>query len=211
MRSPGTPALIIKISTKVIGDVYQKSLAFLQAASACYPTFLPALDRIFSCSRKGLVKSQRALLTDGGVYENIGVTPLEPGRDESISTNTFPCEYIIACNAGAGSFDGAGPWPYWLLSRVVRSFETVFRRVQESATKRLYDHLATGRIKGLIYSYLGQDDEWLPYIPADLVSRESVCSYPTNLSAMSELDLELIVNRGEQLTRLLITQHCPEL
>ena len=31
MRSPGTPALIIKISTKVIGDVYQKSLAFLQA------------------------------------------------------------------------------------------------------------------------------------------------------------------------------------
>ena len=73
------------------------------AASAAYPALLPALDRKYRFTRKGSITNPtRVLLTDGGVFENIGVSPMEPGRTPSISTNVFDPDYIICCDAGGG-------------------------------------------------------------------------------------------------------------
>ena len=38
-----------------------------------------------------------------------GIQVLEPGRDPRVSLHTFPCDYIISCNAGQGQEAVAGP------------------------------------------------------------------------------------------------------
>ena len=60
-------------------------------ASAAYPTFLPALDEELPFDKRdGARRSERVVLTDGGVYDNLGLAPLWPDRDASISLNVIP-------------------------------------------------------------------------------------------------------------------------
>lgn len=77
------------------------------------------------------------------------------------------------------------------------------------AKTRLHYYSAKGDIEGFIYSYLGQIDNRLPWSPTGLVSRKSVISYPTNFSSMSKKDIEQLSDRGEMLTRLLISHYMP--
>ena len=51
------------------------------AASAAYPAVLPAVDLRFTfIDRAGKKSPERVILTDGGAYDNLGITCLEPGR-----------------------------------------------------------------------------------------------------------------------------------
>jgi len=186
-------------------------LALAVAASAAYPVLLPALDRDFVfINNKGEERQTRVLLTDGGIFDNLGVTPIEPGRSAAVSSNVHTPDYIVACNAGAGLLS-EDPIPYWWPSRMVRAFEAVFRKVQNGAYQRLHAHVAAGQLRGFILSYLGQQDDRLPHRPPDLVPREDVVDYPTDFSAMRDHDIEMLARRGEVLTRLLIAEYCPEL
>lgn len=72
-------------------------------------------------------------------------------------------------------------------------------------------HKHEGTLKGFILPYLGQNDDAIPFRPHDLISRDQVVDYPTNLAAMADNQIELISGRGEQLTHLLLTHYCPEL
>jgi len=180
------------------------------AASAAYPVFLPALDERMVFEKDGKVESACVILTDGGVYDNLGVTCLEPGRTADISTNVFEVDYIICCDAGHGQPAGRIK-PYWWRSRIQQTFETTHRRVQTTAYGRLHNYVETGGISGFVMPYLGQIDERLPFLPPDLVSRERVIAYPTDFSAMREEDLHMLSLRGEQLTRLLVARYAPEL
>jgi NTE family protein len=187
------------------------SLAHAVGASAAFPIFLPALDEeVAFVDHDGTVKKHRILLTDGGVYDNLGTTVLEPGRTSDFSYNLFDVEYIISCDAGHGMLSGDSV-PYWFLPRVARSFETVFRKAQNAAQDRLHRLRATGAIKGFVLAYLGQQDHRLPYRPADLVPRDAVVGYPTDFAAMPDIDIKNLASRGERLTRLLIDHYCPEL
>ena len=56
-------------------------LGFAATASAAYPIFLPAFDRTWKFRNGGKEKEHRVLITDGGVYDNLGIQVLEPGRD----------------------------------------------------------------------------------------------------------------------------------
>ena len=181
------------------------------AASAAYPALLPALDLKFDFRHRNNQEVQeRVLLTDGGVFDNLGVTCLEPGRSAQYSTNVFQPEYIISCSAGPGLLS-EDVYPYWWPSRMIRAFESVFRKAQDSAYERLHRHVESGKLNGFILAYLGQQDYRLPYIPPDLVRREEVFDYPTDFAPIAEMDIERIALRGEQLTRLLIAQYCPVL
>jgi len=77
--------------------------------------------------------------------------------------------------------------------------------------QRLHAFKETGAIKGFALPYLGQIDERLPWKPSALVPRSEVFGYPTNFSGMTDAWIEKLSNRGEQLTRCLIAQHCPEI
>ena len=58
------------------------------AASAAYPILLPPLERQYEFTKgDDLVRCERVLLSDGGTFDNLGVTPLEPRRSSEITTN----------------------------------------------------------------------------------------------------------------------------
>ncbi len=185
------------------------SLAHAVAASAAYPIFLPALDRTYVFTKAGATSENRVILADGGLYDNLGTTCVEPGRKEEYSTNVFRPQYIVSCNAGYGIFSD-GTVPYGFFSRITRAFETEHRKVQDAAMKRLFEFSKSHEIRGFVLAYLGQQDKVLPSPPADLVRREQV-NYPTDFCAMTEEKIDLCSRRGEQLMALLVNTYCPEL
>jgi NTE family protein len=178
-------------------------VGFAAAASAAYPLLLPALDRTWRFRKNGVESDHRVLLTDGGVYDNLGLQVLEPARDPGVSLHTFGCEYLIVCNAGQGQAAGAGVHTGFF-SRVARSFDVVHRRVQDAAMRRLHQLREAGQIKGFVLPYLGQLDRNLPMPLGRLVPREEVIEYPTDFAAMSEDWIRKLTDRGEQLTRCLV-------
>jgi NTE family protein len=186
------------------------SVAHAVACSAAYPMMLPAFDRFYPFRKGGQVEKKRVLLTDGGVFDNLGTSCLEPGRNDAYSLHVFNPDYIICCYAGHGQFSGDGV-PFGFPSRAIASFESVFRKVQDAAVHRLHLLESSGQLKGFVLSYLGQQDSALPFVPPDLVKRDAVFGYPTDFAAMRSADIERISMRGEQLTRMLLAYYCPEL
>ena len=176
------------------------------AASAAFPLLLPPLIEEFLFERAGAVVAEKVVLTDGGVFDNLGITVLEPSRDRGISINSFPVTHIISLNAGPGQMSGDTS-PFWWLSRVRESFETVHRKVQDSSYSRLHRYVESGKLRGFGMVYLGQIDGRLPYVPADLVSHEAVRDYPTDFAPMAQSDLNMLALRGEQLTNIIIDRY----
>jgi NTE family protein len=193
-----------------VTNSHEINVAHAVAASAAYPAFLPALDCEFDFQRKGTTYKQRILLTDGGVYENLGISCMEPGRDSDISAHVFSPDYIICCNAGHGMFSG-DQIPNSLISRNVQATSAIMRKTQDAAMKRLHQFAASNLIKGFVLSYLGQNDGMLPYPIPDLVKREEVFGYPTDFKMMKDDDIDRLSLRGEQLTRELLNYYLPDL
>lgn len=188
------------------------TIAMAVAASAAYPALLPAIDRCLKFVQRGggESKNHRVILTDGGVYDNLGVTCMQPGKDPKFSTNVYSPEYIICCDAGPGQFD-ATTRPYSWRTRMVRSFETTFRQVQHGIQSQLHQWQKHGELKGFVYAYLGQQDSRLPSIPPGFVKRDQVVNYPTDFSPMPVSDINALSQRGEQLSQLLIEHYCSHL
>lgn len=176
------------------------------SASAAYPLALPAIDRRISfTSKDGAVSKRRVILTDGGVYDNLGLAPLWPDRDDSISFHVSQYSRIVACRAGYGL--EAAPAPSLAAARLTAAFESIFARAQNFGIKRLFDLKATGALDDFLHPYLGQKDERLACAPSDLISAREVAGYPTDFSAMPSEWIDKLVKRGEQLTHALLAEH----
>ncbi|MEU5099076.1 patatin-like phospholipase family protein [Streptomyces sp. NPDC020996] len=176
------------------------------AASAAYPALLPALERTFTFQhRDGGQQQHTVLLTDGGVYDNLGLSVLEPGRSPHHTQHVYDVPFIIACDAGLGEL--ALKAPHFIAGRLNRSFATVHRKAQDSARSRLHEWAASGRIDGFALAYLGMKDDRLPAPPADLVPRSAVATYPTDFAAMSRTHFDTITTRGEQLMRTVLPMY----
>lgn len=180
-------------------------IAHAVAASASYPVMLPALDERVTFEKDGISTARRVTLTDGGVYDNLGLAPLWPDRDPRISLDVGKFDHIIACRAGYGLTisDPAAFMP----SRMAAAFESVHARAQNLATTRLFDLKAAGRIRNVLLPYLGQDDRRLAVPPEDLVTRESVADYPTDFSAVPDEWIDRLSRRGQQLVHALLAEH----
>ncbi len=180
------------------------------AASAAFPAMLPALDEERRYIKRGETASHRTIVSDGGVYDNLGTSCLVPKRDSEFSTNVTEVDFIIACVAGTGVPDGSD-LPYLWSSRMVSTINTIHRRTHSMTFDLLHRLKENGDIKGFILPYLGQNDRALPCPPGNLVSRDATYDYPTDFDPMSQNDLELLTKRGEQLTRNLIETYHPDL
>ncbi|NNU82208.1 patatin [Halovulum dunhuangense] len=185
------------------------TIAKAVAASAAFPLLLPPLVEAFEFDRKGKRHRKTVLLTDGGVFDNLGVSVLEPGRAHDSAFN-YPVTHIISLNAGGGQFEG-DERRYWWLGRVARSFEAVHRKAQDSVYQRLHKYAETGELRAFGMIYLGQQDHKLPWIPPDLVLRDQVRDYPTDFAPMSASNLDLLSRRGEQLTHLIVDRYLADL
>jgi len=195
-----------------IGRLAQDEIAVADAvtASAAYPLFLPALDVVWPFNKRdGSRRVERVSMTDGGVYDNLGLAPLWPDRDPSISLNVDPVDTIICCRAGYGLRHD--PPSQFLIARLSSAFACIHDRAQNAAMKRLFDLQSSGKIRNFVLPYLGQDDSRLKYPPTDLVSRERAYAYPTDFSAMSMEWIDRLSRRGEQLTKALLQEHASHL
>lgn len=180
------------------------------AVSASFPAILPALDEQQRYTKRGETATHRTIVSDGGVYDNLGTSCLIPKRDNSFSTNVTETDFIIACVAGQGIPDGS-TLPYFWPSRMSETINTIHRRTHSMTFDLLHRLKESGEIKGFLLPYLGQNDAALPCPPPDLVARDKTFDYPTDFDPMSQEDLELIAKRGEQLTRNLIETYHPDL
>lgn len=181
------------------------------AASGAFPLLLPAVERTYTFRRHPGDPAEQhvVLLTDGGIYDNLGLSVMEPGRSAAHTAHAYDVNYIIACDAGRGRLPLASG--HFAGARLRRSFEIVHRRAQDSSRGRLHEAAAAGLIDGFIHAYLGMPDERLPIPVCDLVPAERVRNYPTNFRAVSESDLDALSLRGEQLTSSLLSHYCPDL
>ena len=185
------------------------SLADAVAASAAHPLLLPALDVSMTFTRRSETRVRRLTLTDGGVYDNLGLAPFWPGRDPAISMPVPEFDRIIACRADY-PLDVGVP-SVSLVPRLRAAFECVHARAQNSAISRLHDLAAAGRLRGILHPYLGQDDARLAAAPADLVPRDDVAGYPADFFAMREDWIDKLVRRGEGLVAALLSEHWPDM
>jgi NTE family protein len=186
------------------------SVAKAVAASAAFPALLPPLIETFGFERRGQIQRHTLVLSDGGVYDNLGLSVVEPNRDSNFSVNVYKPTHIISLNAGPGQFPTGGK-TFWFTGRLMRSFDAIYRKAQDAAYGRLHGFALSGDLKGFALVYLGQNDASLPVSPPDLISREDVRDYPTDFARMSERDIHLLTGRGEQLTRLLVSRYLPDL
>lgn len=185
------------------------SVAKAVAASAAFPILLPPLIEAFDFRKGGREYRDTVALTDGGVFENLGVSVLEPGRSQDI-TVAYPTTHIISLNAGAGQMESEGTH-FWWIGRVARSFSAVHRKVQDATYQRLHGFAESGELKAFGMIYLGQQDGRLPWAPPDLVRREEVSKYPTDFAPISRKNLDLLTKRGEQLTHIIVDRYLPRL
>ena len=183
------------------------------AASAAHPLAFPAYDLTETfVDRDGREHEQRVILTDGGVYDNLGTSAMLPGRSRHISTNVSdPHDWIIACDAGRGLFDGASR-PYWYAGRVKQSFDSTYCKAQDSDRSKLFDlNNQQDPVKGFVVAMLGMDDDHLPLPVPNLVPREQVTRFKTNLSALSATEIDLLTLRGQQIMGTLVAHYGPRL
>jgi len=185
------------------------SVAHAVAASAAYPLFLPAFDETLTFVKDGTLTNARVILTDGGIYDNLGLGSLWPDRSSDISLNVIPVDTIICCSAGYGLRQD--PPSQFIFARMLSVFSAVFDRAQNASMHRLHEAKRSGQIKKFLFPYLGQLDDQLPNPPANLVRREEAHAYPTDFNAMPDEWIERLSLRGEQLTSCLARSYIPEL
>ncbi|HEY1914287.1 MAG TPA: patatin-like phospholipase family protein [Streptosporangiaceae bacterium] len=202
----------LRSSCSVYGVILEPvTIADAVAASAAFPLLLPAIERSYTFTDPGTGQRQRQIvhLSDGGIYDNLGLSALEPRRSSTHTPHVYELDYIITCDAGRGRLPLVAG--HFAGTRLRRSFDTVHRRAQDAARAKLHDAAACGQLQGFVHAYLGMPDHRMPIPVADLVPVTSVRNYPTNFKAMTKTDLQLITTRAEQLTRTLLAYYCPNI
>jgi NTE family protein len=183
---------------RIVGEV---PVADAAAASASFPLLLPALVRSYEFEhRDGSRHTARLAMTDGGVYDNLGTSPLLPGRSREYTSHVYDLDALIVVDAGRGRYERR-PGGQWV-SRTKQTFEISHGRVKDAARAQLH---ALHDIR-MVHVYLGSRDDRLPFV-ADLVPRDPISAYRTNFAAMSPSALESLSVRAEQITRVLVTEY----
>ncbi len=185
------------------------SVAKAVATSAAFPILLPPLVETFDFRKGDREYKEMVALTDGGVFENLGVSAVEPDRSADITVG-FPTTHIISLNAGAGQMESEGTY-FWWAGRVAQSFSVVHRKVQDATYQRLHKFVENGELEAFGMVYLGQQDNRLPWSPPDLVRRRYVHEYPTDFAPISPANLELLTKRGEQLTQIIVDRYLSQI
>lgn len=185
---------------RITGEV---TVADAVAASAAFPLLLPPLVRRYEFEDRDGAKTRTTLaLTDGGVYDNLGVTPLLPGRSTDHTAHVYNLDTIIVVDSGRGQYRRAPARHF--PGRAAQTFGIAHGRAQDGTRSRLHQHAA--ELNGMLHVYLGTNDKKLPPI-ADLVPRDSIAHYPTNFAKMPAHKLEALSVRAEQMTRTLAAQY----
>ena len=149
----------------------------------------------------------RVALADGGLYDNLGTSVFDSGRDEGVSYNVFDTPFVIACDAGHGQAASDRSVPHFWPNRIIRAVDTMFRRNSNLARARLHEMRRVGDIEAFLLPYLGMQDYLSPPWPSEKATRVSVTRVGTNFGSMSPEMIKLLTSRGEQVTRALVASY----
>ena len=199
-------------SCSALGTIQESvTVAEAVAASAAFPILLPAVDREYTFRRgpDGTPVRRVVSLSDGGIYDNLALSVLEPNRSLAYTPHVYDVDYIIAADAGRGALSERAP--RFLVSRLRRSHDVVYRRAQDQVRGRLHDATQSDALRGFVHAYLGMRDTRWPIPVANYVPLERVRNEPTNFAAMPPQRIENVSLRGEQLTSALLAHYLPEL
>ena len=185
-------------------------LATAVASSAAFPLFLPALDRSFSFLKDGTESKRRTILTDGGVYDNLGTTCFNPKRSKEISVNVFPISCLICSEAGAGEIERQSN-PFGSVGRMRQVYGITHKKSQDFSRTQVFEWKDSKALEKLVVTYLGQKDDVLPFKIDEPIRREDIAHYPTDFKSMKEEDIDKLSRRAEQLTMGLVRHYHPEL
>jgi NTE family protein len=179
------------------------------AASAAFPALLPALvrDYTFETFSTGTQSKRRLSMTDGGVYDNLGITPLLPGRSPKHTSHVYDLNYIVSVDSGRGR-EASKPAQF-MLNRLKQTLMISHGRVQDSG-RSLLNAAAGNGLAGFVHVYLGMRDHLVQPL-ADLVPGEVARACGTDFKAMADGMFQAVTIRGEQLTRLVVEQHASTL
>ncbi len=173
-------------------------------ASAAFPLLLPAIDRDYVFKSGDAEVRRRVLLTDGGIYDNLGLQAFDPNRPAPYAFGVARVDIIIACIAESGVPTGED-FPLFLGARARAAFSTAHRQLHRMGMGILHEWRTSGRIKAFIMPYFGQDDAKLPPLEgdADPPPLGDYRDYPIDFAAMPEDVIAALIARGEAQTRRL--------
>ncbi|MCP5433070.1 MAG: patatin-like phospholipase family protein [Alphaproteobacteria bacterium] len=186
----------------VVGVDFKLSEAV--TASAAFPLLLPAIDREYDFQFGDKIVRRRVLLTDGGIYDNLGLQAFDPNRPAAYAFGVTHVDIIIACIAESGVPTGED-FPLFLGARARAAFSTAHRQLHRMGMGMLHEWRASGRILAFIMPYFGQDDTKLPSVEGDPDPPPlgDFRDYPIDFAAMPEDVIDALVARGEAQTRRL--------
>ena len=196
---------------KILNSV---SVAEAVAASAAYPLLLPTMNRTYRFHRetgdgRTSMHSRFLAITDGGVYDNLGLSPLLPDSTDRYRYHRHDLDYLITADSSTGQQDKKPA--RIIVGRVRQALSITHTKNQDAIRQRVHRAAQFQEIKGVAHAYLGLADDRLPFPIPGLVPREKVARYGTNLSAMPQRDFLDITQRAEQLTRAQLAHSCPDL
>lgn len=107
-------------------------------------SFFPAFDETLTFEKDGALKNSRVILTDGGIYDNLGLGYLWPDRSSDVSLNVIPVDTLICCSVGYGLRQD--PPSQFIFARMLSVFSAIFDRAQNASIHRLHEAQRTGQI-----------------------------------------------------------------
>ena len=178
-------------------------LARAMAASSCFPPiFGPVPVRAVSGYKKGRYRGaererlkKRILLTDGGVYDNLGLEP---------AWKDYPAVLVSDC--GAPFEFSAGKMPLRMLLR----YTSVVMNQAASLRKRMFfERRRSGDYTGTYWSLASAVDDnegGVSGYSSELV-RERIAEIRTDLDAFTEAEQKILENHGYFAANRSLTQH----
>lgn len=189
-------------------EEHKLRLADAVAASSAYPlAFPPLVLRFPPTSFEGGVLGPKAdrlrqlvSLTDGAVYDNLGLEPLwkEHGT--------------IVCSDGGQAFPLAPNYRDWLGNRLLRSFDVIYDQTLEVRKRWLVTSFIEGTLRGTYVGLAAYHGNYgLPGsigYPSDVV--DEIRRIRTDLDAFSREEVMTLQNHGYTLTDTAVRRYMPE-
>lgn len=184
------------------------TIAEAVGCSACFPpVFAPiTLGELFD--RK---TTERVTVTDGGVYDNVGLQSLlDEGCTHIIASDTSGVFDVLA-KAPAGHLTMVGRLTSTLMDHIAALQRQVLRerrRVTKEApanAEGLQSYLSSRRLEGLAFFHIRSEAVNTGLAP--IVERDLIAKIRTDLDAFGETEQALLINQGYQLADRYIREY----
>ncbi len=180
------------------------TLARATAASSCVPAVFSAVrldGDWFSADRNGSSPAERGELTDGGMYDNLGVEPV--WRDHK----------VVLVSDGAPTY--AGMQNDWIGWKLARNLVILLDQSSEVRKRWIISSFVRGDMGGAYWGIASRPTSYEQEVEAPLYSDELVERFIArvriDLDSFSEGEIGVLENHGYLMAELAVQRHAADL